>query len=92
MVAGTPLLIAVLDYMCLGREMPSYRSLGSLMFVTMGAIGYVMTDKEFHVNAYTWVWYHPCLPSIHAYHPSLHHPSLHHPTIDTYHPSIPIIA
>jgi len=53
--SSTPLLIAVLDYMCLGREMPSYRSLGSLMFVTMGAIGYVMTDKEFHVNAYTWV-------------------------------------
>uniref|UniRef100_A0A7S0WX23 Sugar phosphate transporter domain-containing protein n=1 Tax=Pyramimonas obovata TaxID=1411642 RepID=A0A7S0WX23_9CHLO len=53
--SSTPLVIAVLDYACLGRELPSYRSLGSLMFVTAGAIGYVLTDKEFAVEAYTWV-------------------------------------
>lgn len=31
------------------------RSFLSLVFITLGAIGYVLTDKEFAVAAYAWV-------------------------------------
>jgi len=53
--SSTPLLIALLDRTFLGREMPNKRSFVSLLFITMGAAGYVFTDKEFHVAAYSWV-------------------------------------
>lgn len=53
--SSTPLVISVLDYVFLGRELPNRRSLVSLMFITCGALGYVMTDANFHVAAYSWV-------------------------------------
>jgi GDP-mannose transporter len=52
---STPLLIAPLDYLCLGRELPSPRSLISLTFTTIGAIGYLLTDKGFQIIAYEWI-------------------------------------
>lgn len=53
--SSTPLLVALLDYMFLGRELPNARSFISLAFITSGAVGYVLTDKQFHVQAYMWV-------------------------------------
>lgn len=53
--SSTPLLIAILDWQCLGRELPNRRSLLSLAFITLGAAGYVLTDKGFRVDAYMWV-------------------------------------
>mmetsp|Transcript_30280 Transcript_30280/g.58210 ORF Transcript_30280/g.58210 Transcript_30280/m.58210 type:complete len:329 (+) Transcript_30280:179-1165(+) len=53
--SSTPLLISFLDYFFLGRELPNSRSFLSLVFITLGAIGYVLTDKEFAVAAYAWV-------------------------------------
>jgi solute carrier family 35 protein len=48
--SSTPLLIALLDYAFLGRELPSLRSWCSLLLLLCGAIGYVMYDANFEVR------------------------------------------
>lgn len=48
--SSTPLLIALLDYGFLGRELPSLRSWCSLVLLLCGAIGYVMYDANFEVR------------------------------------------
>eukprot|EP00899_Mesostigma_viride_P027442 jgi/Mesvir1/7883/Mv11816-RA.1 len=53
--SSTPLVISVLDYVFLGRELPSLRTLASLLGMVLGAVGYVLTDSNFHVTAYSWV-------------------------------------
>jgi len=56
--ACTPLCVSVLDYFFLGRQLPSLRSVGALLIICIGALGYVLTDKAFEVGgfaAYTWV-------------------------------------
>eukprot|EP01126_Amoeba_proteus_P051841 TRINITY_DN6221_c0_g2_i1.p1 TRINITY_DN6221_c0_g2~~TRINITY_DN6221_c0_g2_i1.p1 ORF type:complete len:328 (+),score=13.91 TRINITY_DN6221_c0_g2_i1:61-1044(+) len=53
--ASTPLVICVLDYIFLGRELPSAPSWGALLLLAVGAVGYVYTDKFFEVVAYIWV-------------------------------------
>ena len=57
--ASTPLIIALLDYQFLGRELPSVRSWLSLGLILTGAFGYVLNDQFFHVKGYFWVavWY-----------------------------------
>lgn len=54
----SPLCVSVLDWLFLGRELPSLRSLLALLGVLGGAIGYVLCDSEFALNgvaAYFWV-------------------------------------
>ena len=54
----TPLAVAGLDYIFYKRAAPSLRSCASLFLITSGAVGYIMTDREFQVNgmaAYYWV-------------------------------------
>ena len=53
--SSTPILIAGLDYLFLGRQMPNLRSWLSLFAILMGAVAYVFTDSNFEVKAYTWV-------------------------------------
>jgi len=56
--ACCPLCVCLLDWACLGRELPSLRSLSSLVVLMAGAAGYVLSDREFKmqgVAAYTWV-------------------------------------
>ena len=56
--ACCPLCVCLLDWACLGRELPSLRSLFSLVVLMAGAAGYVLSDREFKmqgVAAYTWV-------------------------------------
>ena len=53
--SSTPIMIAFLDYLFLGRQLPNPRSWLSLMAILMGAIAYVFTDSNFEVKAYTWV-------------------------------------
>jgi len=56
--ACTPLCVSVLDYFFLGRALPSKQSVGALLIIMIGALGYVLTDKAFQVGgltAYTWV-------------------------------------
>jgi len=57
--SSTPCLIAVLDYIFLGRQLPNTRSWGSLGLTVSGAVIYVLYDSNFEVKAYGWVlaWY-----------------------------------
>ena len=57
--ASTPLTIAVCDWLCLGRELPDFRSFLCLTCLLVGAAAYVITDAHFHVKGYVWVgvWY-----------------------------------
>jgi hypothetical protein len=57
--ASTPLLVSVADYFFLERELPSVRSWVCLVVLLVGAAGYALTDKNFSVDAYSWVvvWY-----------------------------------
>lgn len=54
----TPLLVSMLDYLFLGRELPSPRSFIALMAIVGGALGYVSSDRAFQMHglsAYVWV-------------------------------------
>ena len=56
--ACCPLVVCLLDWAFLGRQLPSARSALSLLLVLGGCAGYVATDKTFQMNgwaAYTWV-------------------------------------
>ena len=55
----TPLILAVLDYFFLGRDLPSAKSFASLIGIAMGVVMYVNIDSNFSVQAYLWivVWY-----------------------------------
>lgn len=54
----TPLATTLIEYLFMGRELPSMRSLASLLTIAGGAIMYCSLDSEFSVNgwtAYYWV-------------------------------------
>jgi len=54
----TPLAVAIFDYIFYNRAAPTLRSCMSLLLITLGAIAYILTDREFQVNgwsAYYWV-------------------------------------
>ena len=55
----SPLILAGLDYLFLGRELPSRRSFVSLLGIMFGVLMYVNHDYKFSVQAYLWitVWY-----------------------------------
>ena len=57
--SSTPIVISILDYVFLGRELPTAKSWASLSIILCGAIWYVYTDSHFQVRAYSWVllWY-----------------------------------
>jgi solute carrier family 35 len=57
--SSTPILISILDYVFLGRELPTVRSGLSLALMLVGSVIYVLTDSNFEVKAYGWVclWY-----------------------------------
>lgn len=57
--ACSPLLVSILEYIFLGRQFPAPRSIFSLVFVFLGAAGYVLSDSQFHVDGlwgYNWVF------------------------------------
>ena len=56
--ACCPIIVSLLDWAFMGRQLPSARSAGSLLLLLGGCVGYVLTDKSFQMNgygAYTWV-------------------------------------
>ena len=56
--AAVPLVVCVLDWSFLGRQLPSKRSCIALLGVAGSAAGYVTYDHEFQLSglgAYTWV-------------------------------------
>ncbi len=64
--SSTPLLVAFLDFLFLGRALPSARSWASLFFILVGAFAYMSTDSTFEVRSYSWAtaWYVPCTPPL----------------------------
>lgn len=53
-----PLAVGILDWLFLGRELPSKRSTCALVLILFGALCYVNADKQFAllgVHAYFWV-------------------------------------
>ena len=57
--SSTPIVLAVCDYVFLGRQLPCACSWDSLGALLMSAAGYAAFDRGFVVNAYAWllVWY-----------------------------------
>ena len=57
--ASTPLAVSVFDFLVLDRELPSARSVFSLVGIMCGAFVYVLFDNGFEVRGYVWValWY-----------------------------------
>jgi GDP-mannose transporter len=56
--ACSPIAVSILEYLFMGRALPSGRSALSLGLVAFGAILYCFSDSEFMLNgirAYTWV-------------------------------------
>lgn len=56
--ALSPLIVSVLDYYILGRELPNLRSFVAMVAILTGTAGYVVTDRDFELNgvkAYGWV-------------------------------------
>jgi len=56
--SASPLAVSFLDFIFLGRALPSGKSLLSLVGILIGAIAYVLTDSEFKMSgfaAYTWI-------------------------------------
>ena len=47
--ATTPVIICVLDWLLLGRELPSLRSILSIAALIVGATAYVATDTAYEV-------------------------------------------
>merc|ERR1719245_137169 len=61
--ASTPLAVGMLDFLFLGREFPSLRSLGALLSIMLGAAAYVANDAQFRMDgptAYTWAAVYFC--------------------------------
>ena len=57
-----PIAVAMFDYIFYNRAMPNTRSYCSLLLITMGAVCYILTDREFQTKgweAYKWatIWW-----------------------------------
>lgn len=57
--ASLPCITALLEFVFLGRQLPSLRSSASLIFIALGAFFYVRTDVQFDIRGYMWLgmWY-----------------------------------
>ncbi|CAL5222546.1 g4924 [Coccomyxa viridis] len=57
--ASCPIVIAVIEFLYLGRELPSFRSWASLLGVFAGVTAYTWQDVNFTVVGYVWIiiWY-----------------------------------
>lgn len=55
--AMSPCVVAILDYLFLGREMPRYKSWLALFIIVAGAFGYAHHDPQFStqgIHTYSW--------------------------------------
>lgn len=57
--ASMPIVLCILDFLFLGRELPSKRSAACLAGMLLGASIYTLTDSALEVRAYFWIaiWY-----------------------------------
>lgn len=52
--SATPLLVAIADTVFRKQPLPSTWTFGALIVILGGAVGYVATDSQFSVTAYSW--------------------------------------
>lgn len=52
---STPIVISVMEFAFLGRELPDRRSTLCIIGMLAGAAGYAVTDSTFSVNGYSWL-------------------------------------
>ena len=54
----TPIAVSVFDYYFHGRDWPNARSITSLLCIAIGALCYIVNDREFQVSpaAYRWAF------------------------------------
>jgi GDP-mannose transporter len=52
----TPLLVAIADTLFRGQPLPSGWTFASLFVILGGAVGYVATDSQFTITAYSWAF------------------------------------
>jgi len=50
--ACTPIVVSVLDYLFMGRQLPSKQSVFALLIVAGGAIGYMANDSAFAMDGW----------------------------------------
>lgn len=57
--ASSPLVVSLLEYMFLGRELPSARSCAAMLLIVGGVVWYFLQESSFDVHGYGWlaVWY-----------------------------------
>jgi solute carrier family 35 protein len=57
--ASMPVILSVVDYLFLGRSLPTLRSGFMLLGLLVGAVGYALTESGFEVKGYMWIgiWY-----------------------------------
>lgn len=48
--SATPLVVSMMEWLFLGRALPNYRSMGALVVLIIGVLGYVLTDAQFIVE------------------------------------------
>lgn len=51
----SPIAVALLEHVSLGRELPSPKGLAALTSIALGAVVYVVGDKGFQVHGYMWL-------------------------------------
>ena len=62
--SATPIAVSMLDFLFLGRQFPSLRSLGALFVILFGSCWYVSQDETSTVQSYTWAFAYLCIISV----------------------------
>mmetsp|Transcript_65757 Transcript_65757/g.140676 ORF Transcript_65757/g.140676 Transcript_65757/m.140676 type:complete len:348 (-) Transcript_65757:77-1120(-) len=53
--SGSPIAVAALDRIALGKELPNLKGALSLLAIAGGAVVYVMADAGFQIEGYAWL-------------------------------------
>jgi solute carrier family 35 protein len=51
---STPLCVAIIDFLLMGKELPHLRSLFAFLLIIAGAVFYTLSDEGFKLESYLW--------------------------------------
>jgi hypothetical protein len=51
---STPLCVALIDFLLMGKDLPHFRSLIAFILIICGAISYALADEGFLLESYLW--------------------------------------
>eukprot|EP00245_Coleochaete_scutata_P003159 TRINITY_DN14538_c0_g1_i1.p1 TRINITY_DN14538_c0_g1~~TRINITY_DN14538_c0_g1_i1.p1 ORF type:complete len:339 (-),score=43.68 TRINITY_DN14538_c0_g1_i1:629-1645(-) len=54
--SSTPILVAIADTIFRSQPWPNNKTVAALLVILLGALGYVLTDSAFTVQAYSWAF------------------------------------